>query len=180
MELGDLITRIAAALGAGLGLFNSWQNWRQNRVRLRVTPISLQVRRDVSNDGHGVITGLFLSPAVAVVNLSSFAVTLDEVGYELGGGENYRLSRIDAPGRRSNGGHWISDKLPQRLEAKSPIRLSWWEEDEQKLKGKRIRRAYAKTACGKISVGRNRTLRTMAKHVAQGNNVVEPVEQEEG
>ena len=178
MDWGDLITRTAAALGASLGLFNSWQNWRHHRVRIRVTPITVTVKRTVARDSHGgEITQPFLSPGVAIVNLSSFPVTLEEVGYELKAGETYRLSRIDAPARWSTMGSPILEELPKRLEARSSIRLSWWDEDEQSLKGKRINRAYARTACGTLSHGRNRTLRKMASRLAQGSDVVEAIEQ---
>ena len=69
------------------------------------------------------------------------------------------------------------DKLPQRLEARTALRMTWWDKDEEALKGKRIRNAYARTACGSTARARSsRAFRKMAARLAQGCAVMEPIE----
>ena len=81
MNWGDWITKAAAALGAGLGILNTWHAWGQNKVRIRMIPTRVDALNHVSTDSAGQV-GRFLSPGIAVVNLSSFPVTVEEVGYE--------------------------------------------------------------------------------------------------
>src|SRR5580704_3366668 len=125
------VTLGIAILGAGLGIFNTWHGWRQSKVPIRVTPTKVELDNFVGQDAAGgAIYGRFLSPAVAIINLSSFPVTVEEVGYEVDGGEKHMLSRIDAPARLAAGGQfWISDRLPQRLESRSALRMAWAKED---------------------------------------------------
>ena len=177
MDWGDLVTKSAAGLGAGLGIFNSWHGWRQGKVRLQVTPTMVKVQRNIGQTASGAaIQQPFLSPGIAVVNLSSFPVTVEEVGYDLKSGDVYPLSRIDARGQWSQSGMWTPDRLPQRLEARASLRVAWWDKDEDSLKGKRIRSAYARTACGARVRRSNRVLRNVAERLANRHAVMEPVE----
>jgi hypothetical protein len=173
MNWGDWITKAAAALGAGLGILNTWHAWRQSKVRIRVIPTRVEVLNHVSTDSAGqVIYGRFLSPGIAVVNLSSFPVTLEEVGYEFKDGEKYPLTRIDNPNQRSG----VSEELLQRLEAHGAVRMSLWRPEEERLRGLRISRAYARTACGTTLCVRNRALRKLAEQLTRGEALMERVE----
>jgi hypothetical protein len=65
----DFITLGAALLGAGLGIMNTWNSLSQRRVRLRVTP------------SHAIVVPFGIDMfSIEVVNLSSFSVTVKEVG----------------------------------------------------------------------------------------------------
>jgi hypothetical protein len=180
MDWSDIITKMAAAVGAGLGIFNAWNGWRQRRVHIDVIPTSVQIARqiDISKDGS-VIYRQFSSPGVLVRNLSSFPVVFEEIGYDFIDGESYCLSRIVSPGRWSEGGRWMPDELPQKVEARTSLRMALWDKDEEKLKNKQIRRAYAKTACGITAHGRNRALRKVFKRLTYGYSVFEPLEKSE-
>jgi hypothetical protein len=73
----------------------------------------------------------------------------------------------------------IPETLPRRLDAQASLRMAWLQEDENSLKGKRIDRSYAKTACGTVarSRWRNRALLTLADRLAGGRAGVEPVKE---
>jgi hypothetical protein len=170
---GDWITKAAAALGAGLGILNTWNAWRQGKVRIRVVPTSVAVLNLISTNSMGqAIYGRFLSPGIAVINLGSFPVTLEEVGYEFKDGEKYPLTRIADPNWSSG----VSEKLPQRLEAHASVRMSLWVQEEETLKGLRIRRAYARTACGTTVCVRNHALRRLTEQLTRGEPLMERVE----
>ena len=176
MDWGDIVTRTAAAVGACLGLVNTWHTWRQRTVRLEVIPTTMEVKRTVSTDiAGGKIEKTVCSPAVSIVNLSPFPITLEEIGYELKNHAPHSLSRVGLPGRVS-GGMWIPDKLPQRLESHASLKVAWWDEDEKALKGKCIRRAYAKTVCGTTVRGKNSLLNSVAGRLVKGEDVMAVVE----
>jgi hypothetical protein len=173
MNWGDWITKAAAALGAGLGILNTLQAWRQSKVRIRVIPTRVEVRNHVSTSSSGqAIYGRFLSPGIVVMNVGSFSVTLEEVGYEFKDGQKYPLTRIDDPNRWSG----VSEKLPQRVEAHAAVRMSLWPQEEERLRGLRIRRAYARTACGTAVYVRSRVLRRLTEQLTSGEALMERVE----
>jgi hypothetical protein len=170
----DVFTRIGAAVGTALGVFNAWLNWRQRRVQAQLQPITVQVPRFRSTLG-GTDTSYVTSPGLKFINRSPFALTLQELGYEFSDGNTYRLTRLpDYPGERS-GPLWAPDKLPQRMEPRSFLRAALWDDDEQALMGKKIVCAYAVTACGsrfKVSRYLNRELRNLARDLASGRSVL--------
>jgi hypothetical protein len=61
----DYITMGAAALGAGLGLMNTWNAMSQRRVRLRVRPAYATV-----------VPAGAIAFCIEVINLSTFPVTI--------------------------------------------------------------------------------------------------------
>jgi hypothetical protein len=67
----DMVTLGLAGLGAVLGVMNTWQAMSRERLRLRVRPMQ-------------IVSGGGLSFGIEVVNLSSFPVTVEEVGFTLG------------------------------------------------------------------------------------------------
>jgi hypothetical protein len=178
-DMENVLTKIGAVLGTCLGLFNTWIAWRQRKVQVSVIPITMEVIR-VAHRSGGTESRPLTSPGLKIVNKSSFPVTIEEVGYSLKGSENYYLlTRLDMPGQSSKSGFlWTPDKFPQRLEARTSLRLAWWDKDEDALKGKRIVGAYAKTTCGIMTkVGRfNLKLRTLADELAKGTSVMKPLE----
>lgn len=173
MNWGEWITKAAAALGAGLGMLNTWHAWRQSKVRIRVTPTRVEVLNHVNTDSGGqVIYGRFLSPGIEVINLSSFPLTLEEAGYEFKDGEKYLLTRIDDPKQYSG----VSKTLPQRLESHGALRMSLWPQEGEHLRGLRIRRAYARTACGANVRTRNHALRTLNEQLMGSEALMKRIE----
>jgi hypothetical protein len=82
--LKDFLTIGCAALGAVLGIINTVTSLNQRRVKLRVIP-KIGVRDE---------SGVFLhrrellpngAPAIEVINLSAFPVTIAEAGFTLKG-----------------------------------------------------------------------------------------------
>ena len=130
----EAITLALAALGAVLGVMNTWQALNANRVRLRVKP------------AHAISSsGLMFS--IEVVNLSAFAVTVSEVGFTIDGNTiKKRRAAIPSP-ILLDGGSW-----PRRLETRESTSLYF---DTALLAGhgRRLGRAYACTACGEVSYG---------------------------
>jgi len=180
MDWSDLTTKAGAAIGSLLGIFNAWQGWKQRRVSLQVVPGSIEVQQLNGQGSTGQpIYEKAISPSITVVNTSSFPVTVEEVGYEVEGDATFRLSRIVEPaeGRYSSTGMtWIPEKLPQRLEPRTAIKLAWHDRDQQHLAGKRIRRAVVKTACGAIVRARNKSLRDLSQSVKNGQQAIRPVQ----
>ena len=127
----------------------------------------------------GATRQLFMSPGLKILNNSPFPVTLEEAGYVLKGGGNYLLTRLDMPDQQSESGFLSSpERFPQGPEVRTSLRVAWWDNDEDNLKGKHILRAYAKTTCGTIAkVGKlDSKLRTLADELAKGSAVMKPLE----
>ncbi len=110
--------------------------------------------------------------------MSSFPVTVKEVGYVFEDGSEYhRLEVIAAPRwiETSGGTIPMPEKLPQRLEPRAALSMKWTNVEPQ-LRGKRIKRAYAKTACGTTAHGRSTTLNVLARKLECGEEVTERIE----
>ena len=173
----EWLALVVAIFGLSLGIYNAWTQSKLRRVRIKVIPLSVEVIRQGTSSEFGSIQELpFRSPGIEVVNLSAFPITVADVGYEFRTGENYPLSRLDKGGR-FNGHFWIFDKLPQRLEARSSLRVALWDKDEEYLKGKRIQRCYAITECHTSAYGRNPSLQETAKRLAKDMDIFEPVQE---
>lgn len=69
----QVLTSIVAAIGAVLGVLNTWRNFRLDRVRLRVRPQNLLI----PNDSTKYV-------GITVVNTGAVTVTISDVGFCLG------------------------------------------------------------------------------------------------
>jgi hypothetical protein len=177
MDWGDVITKAGAGVGTFLGVVNAWRSWRQSKVQIRVTPTRIIVLNPVEVGATGnPVYGRFFSPGILIVNLSSFAVTIEDVGYEFPDGERYALSRIDAPGRFVAAGLHVAESFPQRLESHTSLRVALWDKEEERIRGMRIHRAYAKTSCGTTVVIKHRLLRSLTDQLTCGEPLFERVE----
>lgn len=140
----ESITLAIALLGATLGVINTWHNLDKNKITLIVRP-----KHAIPVGG----IGLNLSFCVEVTNLSSFAVTICDVGvFYKGTKERGCITQpiiID-------GGEW-----PRRLEPRSSVTA--YSQNPQSLKGHIIKCAYAKTECGHTETGNSSALRQIAK-----------------
>jgi len=156
IEIVTLVTAIVGAVcgifGAVLGIINTWSQVSRNRVRLRVVP-----KMAFMVDG-GIITGtkatnqlkqLICSQTpsrwcIEVVNLSTFAVTISEVGFAKSNG----LRHVLVPAQVSNGRTW-----PARLESREAVTLyaQIGENPDPHIMQRPY--AYAETDCGVLCFG---------------------------
>lgn len=137
------ITFSIAVLGAVLGVINTWIGLDKSRVKLRVAP------------AHAIPVGSAdprLRFSLTITNLSAFAVTIDEAGVL------YRRSNKRGSLTQpvfADGGTW-----PKRLEPRSSITL--YSQQPGSDDGRRIKSAYARTACGVTKTGNSPALRQIA------------------
>lgn len=147
-HMGDIstfqaMTLAIAAIGAVLGVINTWCAVDQNRVKLRVVP------------AHAIPYGG--APAnirfcVQVTNLSQVAITVDDVGFLFHGTNKH--SSIVSPVFADHG-PW-----PRRLEPRSSVTI--YSELPRASGGHKIKCAFARTQCGRIKTGSSPALRQIA------------------
>jgi hypothetical protein len=132
------LTAVTASIGAGLGIWNLVQGFWQRRVRLKVVP-----KLSVCNGPGYVSSNRDLLPngfvCIEVTNLSSFPVTIAEVGFFLKGKAG-RSVVIPDP----------LTFLPKRLESRESIDVR-----ATRSKGfpKNAKKAFAKTQCDETRYG---------------------------
>lgn len=142
----DYLTLGIAVLGAALGVLNYWRAWSTDRVRLRVRPA-------YSVDTSG---GRYLS--VEVVNLSTFAVTVNAVGLDT----RSKDFRMEMPGVATTQG----ERLPIRLESRAAFTLLFPFGAFERAQLAAAQCAYAKTECGHRSTGVSAAFRDIVKIAA--------------
>ncbi len=140
----DYITLGAALLGAGLGIMNTWHAISARRVRLRVRPSFA-----IGPAGQQMFS-------IEVVNLSSFPLTISEVGFSL----DWR--DIDRGSRAAVTMPIVIDRKPwpRRLEAREAVSL-YFDPPDPGRGGKMIGKAYAQTSCGEVCYGTSPALRQL-------------------
>lgn len=142
-SIKDAITFVVAALGAVLGVLNTWKAIDRDRPKLRVVP------------KHAIPLGGAdprLRMSIEIINLSTFPMTVDEVGV-LYRGTNKRAPVLQPV--LNDGGAW-----PRRLEPRSAV-TAYLDPDWIQYRQK-IRCAYAMTACGLTFEGRSPALEQIA------------------
>jgi len=119
----DIFTIGAATLGAVLGVMNTWNSINTRRLRVKVTP----------NFVHD-LAGQPLGASIEVTNLSSFPISVAEVGFEADGGRLIPIlqTRIS---------------LPHRLEARDSVAIFIDPPAFRPPPGVKIGAAYVRTAC---------------------------------
>jgi len=136
-------TLAIAAVGAVLGVINTWRAVDQNRVKLKVVP------------AHAIPYGgapQNLRFCIEVTNLSQVAVTVAEVGFLFHGTDKH--ASIVSPVFGDHG-PW-----PRRLEPRSSVTI--YSELPRSSNGHKIRCAFARTQCGRIKTGSSPALRQIA------------------
>ena len=113
----------AGWLGFGLGVWNAWMNYRKERVRLRVE----------------LGTSRFGRPAIKVLNLSSFAVVLDDAGLVHKSGKRLSAAKDFSEAR------W---NLPVKVDPRVSIPFELGSLEVASLAAKDIVAAYGRTQCG--------------------------------
>lgn len=137
------VTLAIAAVGAVLGIINTWRAVDQNRVKLKVVPAHAIPYGDAPQN---------IRFCVQVTNLSQFAVTLDDAGVFFRG-TNKRGSIVN-PVFIDNG-TW-----PRRLEPRSSVSI--YSKIPTSNTGHKIKCAFARTQCGRTETGVSPALREMA------------------
>lgn len=147
------ITLAIAVLGAVLGIINTWQALDRDRVKLLVIP---KMAFGVGGGSDGRIR-----PCIEVINRSSFAVSVGQIGYML----KWSKKRIIAlEPIISSGG-----TLPKRLDSRSSFTIYFYPETVQQSEFRRVRCAFAETECGVLVTGNSAALKSLIKHVTNKN-----------
>jgi hypothetical protein len=142
-NLVQAVTLSVAAVGAVLGIINTWQGLDKSRLKLKVTP------------KHAIPVGnadTRLTFCIEVTNLSAFPVTVSDVGVFYAG-TNERGSIVQP--FLADGGSW-----PRRLEPRSSLTV--YSQKPISTAERKIRCAYARTDCGSTKTGTSPALRQIA------------------
>ena len=137
------VTLSIAVLGAVLGIINTWHALDRSRVKMKVRP------------AHAIPVGgadSRLTFCIEVTNLSTFAVTVSDVGVFYHG-TNRRGSFVHPV--LIDGGSW-----PRRLEPRSSVTV--YGQRPESTPALRIKCAYAKTDCGVTKTGSSPALKQIA------------------
>jgi hypothetical protein len=129
----DLATIGLGAVGAVLGIMNTWSAMDQRRVRIRVTPAFL-----LETDGNP------LGFSIETINLSAFPVTLSEIGFRTSSRRRIVIGSYSTLDGRA---------LPCRLGPREAISFMFGPKDFSPPAGHRIGAAYVRTACGRTITG---------------------------
>ena len=138
MDAMEAVTFGLALLGGVLGVVNTWQSIDKDRVKLIVRPAHA-----IPVGGAERMYGR-MQFCIEVINASGFPVTVQEVGFSRRG-TTFRDAVMQPPTMDNKG------STPRRLEAREA--LSFFMEKPGRFDGKRIKAAYARTACGRTFTG---------------------------
>jgi hypothetical protein len=145
MTVVNGITLALALLGAVLGVINTWHALDKTRVKLRVRP--KHALAFGSMDKH-------LDFCIEITNLSAFAITVEEAGVFLNASDE-RLAYTN-PVLIDDGG-W-----PRRLEPRTSVTI--YGRAPSPI-GRRLRCAYASTACGVTRTGTSPAFKQLARRI---------------
>jgi hypothetical protein len=137
------VTLAIAVLGAVLGLINTWHAIDKKRVKIHVRP------------KHAVPIGAAdprLTFCIEIINLSEFAITVDEAGVFYTGTDRRGAY---APPVIIDGKPW-----PRRLEARSSVTI--YGQPPTLPSGHRLKCAYARTECGVTRTGTSPAFKQLA------------------
>lgn len=144
------LTFCFAAVGAVLGIINTVYNLSQSRLKLKVSPSHLIFPGSAS-----------LMHGIEVTNLSTFAVTIREVGMTIRWCHPLKKRCPVIQPMVLDGGSW-----PRRLEPRESITLGF---DPTGL-GESFGRVYAWTACGAFRYGTSPAFKQMCKNLKVGES----------
>lgn len=168
-EISQFIIPVAAFVGMGLGLYNFWIERSKRKVNILVKPKSITRRyRNPEMGTGGVITSIndFCTEpidsyfAIEVVNLSTFPVTIDNVGFELIKNDT-RMSIVEPI--FSDEGKW-----PRRLDQRESVTIYGSLPHLLKEPGTCIiKNAFAETSCGKLFRGTSGALKGLVQYAVE-------------
>jgi hypothetical protein len=141
-------TLAIACVGAVLGVINTWRAINNDRVKLQVKPVWR-----IHPDGKSFI-------AIEVINRSSFAVTINFVGF------NLWFTRSHLPVLSNFG---FGNALPHKLEARTSAIFYLIASTTEDKRLSRVKSAYVRTACGLKFNGSNAALRGFVNEKASAS-----------
>lgn len=140
----QVVTSCVAVVGAILGLINTWHNLSKDDLRLKIVPANcLLFRMGVKNEW---------TLSIDVINLSSFPVTVEEVGLRLRSGD-----KLVIPATPTTNGKG----LPQRLEPREALTIMFDSSISANPKLADVRKAYARCQCGSLRYGSGPALKQL-------------------
>ncbi|MFN8180125.1 MAG: hypothetical protein U0167_19505 [bacterium] len=147
----DIITLAIAAVGAFLGVMNTWRAFNQDRVKLKVTP-------KYAFSVGGSFFGGNETLCIDIVNRSTFPVTISGAGILLKGTKDASAAFLVNPIMEDRG------RLPRRLEPRESLSVYFSSDvlDDHAMLAK-ARGVFARTACGHMGKGTSPYLRQLAK-----------------
>jgi hypothetical protein len=145
VTLKDAMTLGVALVGAILGVMNTWNALSQRRVRLRVTRMFLSTAR-----------GEPFGASIEIVNLSSFPLTIAEIVFKSRRGKVVLISPRFLDG----------DGLPRQMASREAVSAKFGPSDFG-IPPVRLRRAYARTACGRTITGNSPAGRQFSRMIAE-------------
>ncbi len=134
-ETIQIITFSLAVLGSVLGVINTWKGFDKDRVKIRVSP------------KHAIPVGATdpnIEFSIDVLNLSTFPITISEVGILYHGTKERGVS--------VNPLLFDGSSFPRRLETRTSLTAYFYGEALVNAK-LRAKCAYAKTDCGVTAKG---------------------------
>jgi hypothetical protein len=152
MTILEAITLSVALLGAILGVLNTWHAISRDQVNLRVVPRMAF--------GVGSVVDQRMRLCVEVVNLSAFAVTVDQVGFAI---RDSSLVLAQLVPILLDGG-----PFPRRLESRTAFTVYFEPGMEKEASFGHVRCAFARTDCGVRVEGTTPLLRSLVAAAPRG------------
>jgi len=144
----NTLTLIIAVSGLVLGIVNTWRTIHKDRVRIRVRPVQVYCL----NDEERLVTG---GVGVSVTNLSSFEITITELGFM----KRWKNEKISLFG--TDLGHLI----PCRMLPRTTISFRIPESISSHPNFVTVHRPFVDTACGKRFTGSSPAWRSFRKRI---------------
>ena len=143
------VTLAIAVLGAVLGIINTWKSLDRDRIKLKVKP------------KHAIPAGNFpiqdIRFCIEVINLSTFPVTINEVGV--------LFHNTDARGAVVDPIIIDGGSFPRRLEPRTSFTAYLNSDVFENERGFRVKCAYAATDCGEQIIGNSPALKQLAQEL---------------
>lgn len=163
----DNIVALAAFIGIFLSIYNFVIERRKRSVRLKVIPkTTRQMVQSQTTGGRFIVTSdsrFSLKDsnqyiAIEIINLSYFAVTIDEVGFHVKGKKDRLILPQPITGDQKE---W-----PRKLEPRDTVTVyGQFAELFNQSDAGQIKNAYAETACGEIKKGTSKALKSLTKFI---------------
>ena len=138
----DLMSFLIAALGAFLGIINTWKLMDKDKLKVSVIPVTA-IALDKSFDE--------IDFGFQITNLSSFPVTINEVGVL------YKASK--SRGAATNPIMNDGGSFPRRMEPRTSFTAYIKSRQSNIVKHGMVKCAYVKTACGNMIKGKSPALK---------------------
>ena len=151
MTVVDGITLAIAIIGALLGVVNTWNSVSNTKPKMRVRFLANYSTPDIRLSGY----------SIEVVNLSSFSLTIQEVGLSMSPFWKRDIERLLLTSNSRMG-----DQMPCRLEPREQGNF-YFQGEISGQSPKKITAAYAKTSCGLYFRGHTPVLQKLSLRLSE-------------